>query len=71
MKNKNLNLTRKNVKAVFGEPNQEKNGEMIYGCQLCKEEGHDTDKSMLIKDVLRALRMKNTQKFTEKCIQIM
>ena len=43
MKNKNLNLTRKNVKAVFGEPNQEKNGEMIYGCQLCKEEGHDTD----------------------------
>lgn len=47
MKNKNLNLTRKNVKAVFGEPNQEKNGEMIYGCQLCKEEGHDTDNDHL------------------------
>ena len=47
MSNKKLNLTRKNVKAVFGEPNQEKSGEMIYGCQLCKEEGHDTDNDHL------------------------
>ena len=47
MSKKKFNLTRKNVIAVFGEPNQEKNGEMIYGCSLCKEEGHDTDNDHL------------------------
>lgn len=47
MSKKKFNLTRKNVIGVFGEPNQEKNGEMIYGCPLCKEEGHDKDSDHL------------------------
>ncbi len=41
MSNKKLNLTRKNVIAVFGKPNKEKSGEMIYTCSCCREEGHD------------------------------
>ncbi|MBR5554958.1 hypothetical protein IKU74_02985 [bacterium] len=43
----NLELTRESVVAVFGEPKEEKNSEMIYPCPFCKEEGADSDDNHL------------------------
>ena len=46
-KNFKQELTEKDVLAVFGQPKEIKNGEWIYPCQLCKDEGADSDSDHL------------------------
>lgn len=40
-------LVEKDVLAVFGKPKEIKNGEMIYPCPFCKNEGADSDSDHL------------------------
>lgn len=46
-KNFKQELTEKDVLAVFGQPKEIKNGEWIYPCQFCKDEGADSDSDHL------------------------